>query len=500
MSAKTATSTVVPKTINGKKRNFRQITTYDVDANNLPIKDSVKKKIVEEIIVYDSNGQRDQTATDKLIQDYKSSEKNTDLVTDIDGRSYVTVRDADKDTNYTDLSLRKEFIKTGQDSLTNNLNTRTVDVLTAQFPDTQAPSAADFWRPIITPFDNVATQFAVFSDADQVNLENVGNAINDLVEGTSFGTPNINITAGARRTEYEDLLYPLDIARSSQDRVRFQMEARSGRTISFNLSQQNPFSFGTRTTTNIAGSVTLPIQGGIQDTNSVDYTESRLNPVTGLMAAASMDPTGAAKTLLDALRSPAEDIQGMLNAKETQNIINVLRVYLAQTAVGGSGLIPRTTGAILNPNMELLLNSPTLRKFSFNFRMSARSAPEATQIRKIIRFFKQGMSVKRSSSSLFVISPNIFKIAYLTGSGQIHPSIGRIKDCALTAINTQYTPDGTYMTYDDPAKTMTSYNISMEFTELEPLTESDYFATSGPLADPDQAFQAINAFPGQIGY
>ena len=78
-----------------------------------------------------------------------------------------------------------------------------------------------------------------------------------------------------------------------------------------------------------------------------------------------------------------------MNAPETQNIINVLRVYLAQTAVGGSGLIPRTTGAILNPNMELLLNSPTLRKFSFNFRMSARSAPEATQIRKIIRFFNR---------------------------------------------------------------------------------------------------------------
>ena len=497
MSAKTATSATVLKTIDGKKRNFRQITTYDVDAENRPIKDSVKKKIIEEIIVYDSKGQRDQTATDKLIKQRK--DETSTLVTDIDGRSYVTVRDAGNDTIYSDLSLRKEFIKTGQDSLTNNLNTRTVDVLTAQFPDTQAPSAADFWRPIITPFDNVATGIA---DNDQVNLVNVGNAINELVAGTSFGTPNINITAGDRRTKYEDLVYPLDIARSSQDRVRFQMEARSGRTITFNLSQQNPFSFGRRTTTNIEGSVTLPIQSGIQDTNSVDYTESRLNPVTGLMAAASMDPTGAAKTLLDALRSPAEDIQGALNAPETQNIINVLRVYLAQTAVGGSGLIPRTTGAILNPNMELLLNSPTLRKFSFNFRMSARSAPEATQIRKIIRFFKQGMSVKRSSSSLFVISPNIFKIAYLTGSGQTHPSIGRIKDCALTAINTQYTPDGTYMTYDDPAKTMTSYNISMEFTELEPLTESDYFATSGPLApdQPDKPFQAINAFPGQIGY
>ena len=499
MSAKTATSAAVLKTIDGKKRNFRQITTYDVDAENRPIKDSVKKKIVEEIIVYDSKGQRDKTATDKLI-DQRKLETPSLVTEEIEGRRYLTVRDAGNDTIYSDLSLRKEFIKTGQDSLTHNLNTRTVDVLTAQFPDIEEPSAADFWRPIITPFDNVATGFA---DDDQVNLVNVGNALNDLVEGIGFGTPNINVTPGARRTEYEDLLYPLDIARSSQDRVRFQMQARSGRSISINLSQQNPFSFGTRTTTAINGSVTLPIQSGIQDTNSVDYTESRLNPVTGLMAAASMDPTGAARTLLDALRSPVEDIQGMLNAQETKNIINTLRVYLAQTAVGGSGLIPRTTGAILNPNMELLLNSPALRKFSFNFRMSARSAPEATQIRKIIRFFKQGMSVKRSSSSLFVISPNIFKIAYLTGGGQIHPSIGRIKDCALTAINTQYTPDGTYMTYDDPAKTMTSYNISMEFTELEPLTESDYFSSTGPLADPDQAFQVdsqTNAFPGQIGY
>ena len=142
MSAKTATSATVLKTIDGKKRNFRQITTYDVDAENRPITDSVKKKIVEEIIVYDSKGQRDQTATDKLITQRKT--ETSTLVTDIDGRSYVTVRDAGNDTIYSDLSLRKEFIKTGQDSLTNNLNTRTVDVLTAQFSDTQEPSAADF--------------------------------------------------------------------------------------------------------------------------------------------------------------------------------------------------------------------------------------------------------------------------------------------------------------------------------------------------------------------
>ena len=30
------------------------------------------------------------------------------------------------------------------------------------------------------------------------------------------------------------------------------------------------------------------------------------------------------------------------------------------------------------------------------------------------------------------------------------------------------------MTYDDPARTMTSYTIEMAFTELTPLTEDDY--------------------------
>ena len=68
----------------------------------------------------------------------------------------------------------------------------------------------------------------------------------------------------------------------------------------------------------------------------------------------------------------------------------------------------------------------------------------------------------------------MFRINYLTGEGRQHPSIGRIKDCALTAINTEYTPDGTYMTFDDADRTMTSYKITMRFTELEPVTEDDY--------------------------
>ena len=53
------------------------------------------------------------------------------------------------------------------------------------------------------------------------------------------------------------------------------------------------------------------------------------------------------------------------------------------------------------------------------------------------------------------------------------------------------------MTYDDPDRTMTSYNISMQFQELEPLTETDYLGT-GPVAEGSEFRPAISI--NDIGY
>jgi hypothetical protein len=176
-----------------------------------------------------------------------------------------------------------------------------------------------------------------------------------------------------------------------------------------------------------------------------------------------------------------------------------LRLGLAQQFSGGN-LLSRVGGGVLNPNMELLFQGPSLRTFRFSFTMSARSRTEATQIKKIIRFFKQGMSVKKSNNNIFVVSPNIFNIQYKTGDGRNHPSIGKIKNCALMDLNTTYGNGNTYMTYDDRDKTMTQYKIDLDFQELDPITENDYLSNTGPLADPDEAFQQSNAFPGEIGY
>lgn len=201
-----------------------------------------------------------------------------------------------------------------------------------------------------------------------------------------------------------------------------------------------------------------------------------------MLAAASMRMIGS--TSATTLSQEVGNILGKIAKQVTENNANTdaLKIFFAQEAVGIQNLLSRTSGAVLNPNLELLFNGPSLRPFSFTFRLSPRDQTEAEQVRKIIRFFKQGMSVKTSSSNIFLQSPNIFSIRYKTFDGNKlieHPSINRIKRCALLSCDVDYTPDGTYMTYNDDRKTLTSYQLSLRFNELEPVYEDDYGGAGG---------------------
>jgi hypothetical protein len=53
-----------------------------------------------------------------------------------------------------------------------------------------------------------------------------------------------------------------------------------------------------------------------------------------------------------------------------------IKAALTSTLVGGAtgvNLLGRAGGVVLNPNLELLFSKPSLREFSLNFRLSARS-------------------------------------------------------------------------------------------------------------------------------
>ena len=69
--------------------------------------------------------------------------------------------------------------------------------------------------------------------------------------------------------------------------------------------------------------------------------------------------------------------------------------------------------------------------------MSPRDEEEAKQVKAIIRFFKQGMAARTIQNtagerSLFLGTPNIFRLQYRTSEGKIIEGVNRIKTCALS--------------------------------------------------------------------
>lgn len=287
--------------------------------------------------------------------------------------------------------------------------------------------------------------------------------------------------------KYGNLRYPLTITAEgkTQDYIQFTMIEYQPKKLNTDiasqlksgLSKKSLFSDNSKSTKVgnqvIGGTVTLPIQPSITDTNSVSWNDQTINPftaavsgfATGLIDGESQKPSGN-----------GTQTQTAANNKEGMDSLGTfIRDIFAGNAAGGEGqqLFTRTTGGILNPNLELLFNGPTLRSFSFTFSMSAREPNESIQIKKIIRFFKQGMSVKRATSALFLKTPHVFKIKYIFGkNGKDHPWLNTFKECALTSCSVNYTPSGSYATFIDGA--MTQYDLSLTFTELEPIYDDDY--------------------------
>ena len=269
------------------------------------------------------------------------------------------------------------------------------------------------------------------------------------------------------RRKYPDLRYPEE-RDPTQDHIQFKMLEYKG----LNLSSApqggllRPLS-GTREFGTIEGSVTLPMQSKISDVNTVNWGESDINPLqaVGLGLLSSNDPIRD----LDALKTQITNNTGGV----LSNATTAAKILAFQEALQVKGLLARTTGAIFNPNTELLFRGPQLRPFGFSFFLAARSQSEASKIKQIIRFFKQGMSIKETSDNLFLKTPNVFNIRYVFGrTGRDHPGLNRIKTCALKSCSVDYNPDNTFMTFEDG--TMTAYRITMQFQELLPITESDY--------------------------
>ena len=257
------------------------------------------------------------------------------------------------------------------------------------------------------------------------------------------------------------LFYPETLRKQTQDVIKFNMMKYEPKDLPKGLV------FGERSSDvagRTIGSVLLPIPGGISDSNQVGWNQENMDPVAIVKAELAL------KTILQGGKGFTDAVGDIANAVKGANR-NAVGTLIAQAASGtGQQLLQRSTGSILNPNMELLFQGPQLRNFTFQFKLSPRSKTEAEKVIQIIRFFKQGMAPIRSQSRLFLKSPHTFKLQYLHQNDD-HPGLNKIKECALQSCTVAY-GEQQYSTYEDGI--LSSYNMQLSFKELEPVFNDEY--------------------------
>ena len=255
-----------------------------------------------------------------------------------------------------------------------------------------------------------------------------------------------------------------------------------------------------------AGTILLPIPSNIEDSNNVVYGDSSLN---GLAAAGVSAVEGGMVGLGQFLGSGGTDkidftdLKAQVSNRLTAGLgggdkeaamataSDVITKKLVSEAVNIFGanvttqqLLARSSGEILNPNMELLFSDVTVRNFRFNFKLTPRNPKEAEQVKLIIRAFKRNMAPQaqggvQGAGNFFLRSPNVFKIRYRSGNKD-HPFLNKFKQCFLTGVQTTYTGEGVYSTYDD--RTPVSILLDLSFKEIQPIYDIDYDTTPGNRA------------------
>ena len=271
-------------------------------------------------------------------------------------------------------------------------------------------------------------------------------------------------SGGGARSSYPTLRYP-ETLNVNQDKLRISILKFEGRKFA-----GGKLAFADRSAwkPRSIGSVTLPVPTAVSDSNSASWGEDKMNAGQIMASDIAMKAISGGGAI-DATKKGID----AANLEGGDDVKDALKQYFVGQATGVKGILARTEGKIINPNMELIFNSPQLRDFSFTWKMSPRSEAESIVIKKIIRMFKQSMAPKKTEAELFLRAPNTYKLQFIhAATRKEHDFLPLIKECAMTGFNVNYTPDGNYATYRNSA--MVAVELSFTFKELEPIFNNDY--------------------------
>lgn len=154
---------------------------------------------------------------------------------------------------------------------------------------------------------------------------------------------------------------------------------------------------------------------------------------------------------------------------------------LSGDALSFDDIFGSISGSILNPNTELLFSAIDLRNFTLNFKLVPRNDPEARGINDIIKQFQRATLPERNPGTVsgfnangnntginlgFIGMPKLVRVSFMHRDKE-NTKLPRFKMCAITNVDINYTPDGSFSTYVGSDGQPVAIGLSMGFQETK---------------------------------
>ena len=137
--------------------------------------------------------------------------------------------------------------------------------------------------------------------------------------------------------------------------------------------------------------IILPIPQNIQDSNGAQWGENKLNDFSAaaLGIVGSVVETDNLKDIPGNVTKKMTELQSSGGGSDVANYAKMVAATTAVNALGANvtigGLLSRSSGQVINQNLEMVFGGVTIRSFNFGWDLVPRSQDEAYIIKSIIK-------------------------------------------------------------------------------------------------------------------
>jgi hypothetical protein len=224
----------------------------------------------------------------------------------------------------------------------------------------------------------------------------------------------------------------------------------------------NQAASATRAQKRLKTAIALHVPNQLQIRYGVQYSEE------DTLALSMMSATGQG---LSEIIQAAKDSEGSAKSAAGQQLgpaaAIISNIALSKGPFGAAN--SAATGLAANPKKEQVFKGVDFRTFQFDYQFFPRGIEEAENVMRIIEEFKYHMHPEfKDDNNFLYIYPSEFDIFYYQ-DGRENLNLHRHTSCVMTDMTVNYTPNGTFTTFDNGMPTQ--INVVMSFRELALLTK-----------------------------